>query len=232
MRITRIAEELLPFAYYYFGSARRLRKRSMNPEILAERQFAEHADLPNKVLERRLKEEHQRAAALDDKTLRVSFFLSSGFSVLGLGLAVLGSSEFIAKTVSSLVPPFLLTLIFVTSTLYFLLSGFLALGAMRTYQLYGYGTAHELERYRKALKPLLAKRLAQQEVLNQLRHCRNEAVFQTTRNGIILLLCGISLALFGYVSEILDGFIPNHGPADIADGPVPRAKVGSVDPGN
>ena len=231
MCIARIAEQLIPFAYYYFSSARRLRARFESKGRLPEKDFAEHTDLPNKVLERRLKEEHQRAAALDDKTLRVSFFLSSGFSVLGLGLTILGSSDFIAKTVSSLAPPLLLTLLFVTSTVYFLFAGFLALGAMRTYPMFGYGTSYELDRYRKSLKPLLAERLARQEVLNLLRHCRNEAVFQTTRNGIILLLGGISLALFGYVSEVVDVLL-TPGATDILDGPAPGATMDQVEPGS
>ena len=38
---------------------------------------------------------------------------------------------------------------------------------------------------------LRAEHLARQETLNILRHCRNEAVFQAARNGLILLLVGI-----------------------------------------
>ena len=232
MRVVRMAEEVFPFAYYYFSSARKLNERSNCPDILAEEEFSKYPVVPKKVLERRLKEEHRRAVALDDKTLRVSFFLSSGFSVLGLGLTILGASDLIAKAVSSLAPPILLTLLFVASTVYFLFSGFLALGAMRTYPLHGFGTAYELDRHKKSSKALLVKCLARQEVLNRLRHCRNEAVFQTTRNGIILLLGGIFLALFGYGTELLDGPIQTEGTTGIPDGPVPRAVVEPLEPGS
>ena len=203
--VGRIPEELFPFAYYYFSSARRLKARSECSEIQAEENFSEYWFLPKEVLERRLKEEHKRAADLDDKTLRVLFFLSIGVSVLGLGLTVIGTPNLpIAKTDLSLAPTISRAL-FATSFVYFIFAGFVALGAMRTHRTYGYGTVYELNRHKTSPKGSLVDCLARQEVLNRLRHCRNEAVFQTTRNGLILLLGGMFFVLFGYGSEFLDG---------------------------
>ena len=67
----------------------------------------------------------------------------------------------------------------------------MALGAVRTYRKFGFGTRYALARQDSDSTALLAEHLARQETLNILRHCRNEAVFQAVRNGLLLLLVGI-----------------------------------------
>ena len=191
MCFARIAEELFPFAYYLRNSLR-LKARSELPDILQHESFRQHDRLSLSELDRRLTEEHERASVLDDKTLKVTLFLSAGFSVLGLGLAIIGSSSsLLMKTAAPQVGPILFTVLFGTSVVYFVLASWLALGAVRTYPRFGFGTQYLLARQHSNSTALAAEHLARQETLNVLRHCRNEAVFQTVRNGLILLLAGL-----------------------------------------
>ena len=195
MCFARIAEEAFPFAFY-LRNASRLKARSELPEILQYDDFREYDRLSVAELDQRLTEEHERAVALDDKTLKITLFLSGAFSVLGLGLAVISSSSAIlAKTASSPIAPTWLTLLFVTSVVYFIVASWMALGALRTYRRYGFGTRYLLARQDSSSAALRAESLARQETLNILRHCRNEAVFQTVRNGLILLLVGILVSV-------------------------------------
>ena len=213
MCIARIAEELFPFAYYHFINARRVKARSALPEILEVEPFREYSHLPQKVLERRLVEEHERAAALDDKTLKVTPLLVTALSLLSVGLTVIGffSSSLIPKSGSSLfLTDYGLPILFVLSIGSFVLSigcfifaGLTALGAMHTQPRYGYGTEHELHRHDSNSTGYLAEQLARQEALNFLCQCRNVAVFQTTRNGIILLLVGVLFLLVDTVLRVI-----------------------------
>ena len=100
MWIARIVEELFPFAYYV-GNASKLRKRSHLPNVLDAESLREYVCLSVAVLDRRLAEEHDRAAALDEKTLRVTFFVSAAFAVLGIGLTVIGNSSWAQPPESS-----------------------------------------------------------------------------------------------------------------------------------
>ena len=191
MCFARIAEEVFPFVYY-LRNASRLKVRSELPALLEDEAFRGYDRLPVDELDRRLAEEHERAVVLDDKTLKVTLFLSAGFSILGLGLTVISSSSsLLAKPASSLVGPTSLTLLFGVSVLYFILASWMALGAVRTYRKFGFGTRYALARQDSTSTALRAEHLARQETLNILRHCRNEAVFQAVRNGLILLLVGI-----------------------------------------
>ena len=191
MCFARIAEELFPFAYYLRNSLR-LKARSELPDIMQQESFRGHDRLSLKELDQRLAEEHERASLLDDKTLKVTLFLSAGFSILGLGLTIAGSSSSLfTNTAEPQVGAILFTGLFGVSVVYFLLASWLALGAVRTYPRFGFGTQYLLARQHSNSTALVAEHLARQETLNVLRHCRNEAVFQTVRNGLILLLTGI-----------------------------------------
>ena len=177
---------------YYLRNSFRLKARSELPDILQQESFRGYDRLSVKELDRRLAEEHERATVLDDKTLKVTLFLSAGFSVLGLGLTIIGSSSSpFMKTADPHVGPILFTGLFGVSVVYFLLASWLALGAVRTYPRFGFGTQYLLVRQHSDSTAFVAEHLARQETFNVLRHCRNEAVFQTVRNGLILLLVGI-----------------------------------------
>ena len=187
----RLAEEFFPFAYY-LRNASRLKSRYKLPELLQDEAFLGYDRLSAEELDRRLAEEHERAVALDDKTSKGTLFLSVGFSVLGLGLTVISSSNWIpSKTESSPVEATWLVLLFGASVIYFLAASWMALGALRTYQKFGFGTKYTLALHGPDPSALRAEHLARQETVNNLRHCRNEAVFQSVRNGFILLFVGI-----------------------------------------
>ena len=187
----RLAEEFFPFAYY-LRNASRLKLRYKLPELLQDEAFQGYDRLSVDELDRRLAEEHERAVALDDKTSKGTLFLSVGFSILGLGLTVISSSNWILlKTTSSPVGSTWLILLFGASVIYFLTASWMALGALRTYHKFGFGTKYTLTLHDSDPTALRAEHLARQETVNNLRHCRNEAVFQAVRNGFILLFVGI-----------------------------------------
>ena len=200
MCLGRIAEELFPFAYY-LKNASRLKARYKLPELLLDEAFLGYDRLSSEELDRRLTEEHERAVALDDKTSKGTLFLSVAFSVLGLGLAAISSSKWVlAKTAFSPVGTTWLILLFGTSVVYFLMASWMALGALRTYQKFGFGTKYALALHDSDPTALRAEHLARQETVNNLRHCRNEAVFQAVRNGFILLFVGIVTILVAVYS--------------------------------
>ena len=187
----RVAEEFFPFAYY-LRNASRLKVRYKLPELLKDEAFLGYDRLSVDELDRRLAEEHERAVALDDKTSKGTLFLSVGFSVLGLGLTAISSSKWVlANTAFSSVGSTWLILLFGASVVYFLVASWMALGALRTYHKFGFGTKYALALHDSDPTSLRAEHLARQETVNNLRHCRNEAVFQAVRNGFILLFVGI-----------------------------------------
>ena len=162
------------------------------PELLKDKAFLGYDRLSVDELDRRLAEEHERAVALDDKTSKGTLFLSVGFSILGLGLTVISSSKWILlTTASSPIGSTWLILLFGASVIYFLTASWMALGALRTYPKFGFGTKYTLNLHDSDATALRAEQLARQETVNNLRHCRNEAVFQAVRNGFILLFVGI-----------------------------------------
>ena len=69
---------------------------------------------------------------------------------------------------------------------YVIASGYIALGALKTLPSYGFGTSILLVKP-KQLQQVLAESLARVESINLVRHLRNEAAYQSLRNGFILL---------------------------------------------
>lgn len=195
MCFARIAEEVFPFVYYLINASR-LKARSKLPELRQDEAFRGYDRLSVGELDQRLTEEHERAVALDDKTSKGTLFLSVGFSVLGLGLAAISSSTWVlAKMTSSPVGPTWLIFLFGASVVYFLVASWMALGALRTYPKFGFGTEYTLALHDSNSTARRAEHLARQETVNSLRHCRNEAVFQAVRNGFVLLFVGILIIL-------------------------------------
>jgi hypothetical protein len=185
MSLPRLLEELCPFPYY-LARARRQRRRTESPDILKEPAYAEYGSLPAEQLTERLKEERARAAALDDKTFKLTLSLSVGLTVLGSTAAVL------VRAVSAPTIQALLTFIIGVAMFYVLSAGFVAIGALRTLPSFGYGTAFLLQQQTGAPNAI-ADALARQEIMNSIRHLRNETAYQAVRNGLILLFVGILL---------------------------------------
>jgi hypothetical protein len=185
MCLSRLAEELFPFPHY-LARARRQRRRSESPDILKEPGYAEYGSLPAEQLMERLKEERARAVALDDKTFKLTLSLSVGLTVLGSTAAVL------VRAVSAPTMQATLTVIIGVALFYVLSAGFVAIGALRTLPSFGYGTAF-LQQQQAGAPNAIADALARQEIMNSIRHLRNETAYQAMRNGLVLLFAGVLL---------------------------------------
>ncbi|MYG65100.1 MAG: hypothetical protein F4206_00005 [Gammaproteobacteria bacterium] len=181
MKFSRIFEEIFPFFQYIINS-NILRKKSGRKDILSFPEFQEYVNLSEEQLTIRLKEERERAAFIDDKTFKLTLSLSIGLSILGLTAAFLAKAFFADVVI----------LIFGIGIFYILVAGFLALGALRTIPSFGYGTDFMLKSQDNPLS-VLADSLARQETMNLIRHLRNEAAFQTLRNGLFMIFLGIFL---------------------------------------
>jgi hypothetical protein len=179
MCLSRIVEELFPFPYYFVNKARQWR-RCESDGILNDAAFTGYSTLSPDQLTKRLEEERARATAMDEKTFKLTLSLSVGLTVLGSTAALL------LKTVSSATVQTLLAVMIGLSLLYVLAAGFVALGALRTFRSYGYGTQFLLQRQEDA-QNILADALARQEIANNIRHLRNETAYQAVRNGLSLL---------------------------------------------
>lgn len=94
---------------------------------------------------------------------------------------------------------------------YVLSAGFVALGALRTLPSYGYGTRFLLQQEDNA-PSTVADALARQELMNNIRHLRNETAYQALRNGLILLFVAILLfaATLAYQTLYPAGSPPPH----------------------
>ena len=91
MWISRIVEELFPFPYYIVKSRRK--KRLCNSEkILCTQSFVGYEGLSTCQLRQRLKEEHQRGSAMDEKTFKLTLSFSVGLTVLGSMAAFLSKA--------------------------------------------------------------------------------------------------------------------------------------------
>ena len=185
--ICRITEELFPFPHYLLRS--RSKKQLCNcKNILSKNGFDDYDSLPIQQLEERLKDEHQRALFMDEKTFKLTLALSVGLTVLGITSIYLNADT----------PHAVAQKVFVASIglglLYVFAAGFLALGALRTRSMYGYGTEFALKLQQKTNKQvILADALARQETMNLIRHLRNETAFQALRNGMFLLFLTVLL---------------------------------------
>lgn len=202
MRIPRFLEEIFPFVSYLVYS-RRQRRRSESREILSEREFKNYIDLSKDKLEERLEEEHQRASTIDEKTSKLTLSFSIALTFVGAAMV------FLKNTVSPVVLqtdlPDLVNFLIFLGLFYSIVAGLVALGALRTEQLYGYGTPLLLEQDTHRRKKL-TESLARQEVINLVRHLRNEAAFQCLRNGLLLFIVVIMMFTGTFVYRFLSAF--------------------------
>ena len=121
---------------------------------------------------------------MDEKTFKLTLSLSVGLTVLG------STAAFLTKVISSATIQTLLTIVIGIGLSYVLAAGFVALGALRTFPTYGYGTQFLLQQ-RENTETVLADALARQETMNNIRHLRNETAYAALRNGLLFILAGI-----------------------------------------
>ena len=196
--VKRIVEELYP-AGTYLLSVRRKKKESNSENILNKQEFAHYCELSEDDLGNRLKEEHKRASTMDEKTSKLTVSFSIVLTLLGSSIAFLKSVVFpvaMQATLSTLVNALVSLGLF-----YCISAGLVALGALRTLPLHGYGTQFLLK-YHENKKPMLAECLARQETINLIRHLRNETAFQSLRNGLLLFILVILMFVMMFAYQI------------------------------
>jgi hypothetical protein len=181
--LSRIVEEIFPFGHYFTRKRRQWQRCQCNT-ILDAPPFDRYRTLSEAQLSGRLKEEHERASAMDDKTFKLTLSLSIGLTVLG------STAALVIKAVASWAVQIILALLIGLGLFYVLSAGFVALGALRTLPTHGFGTQFVLQQQANGQNALAAA-LARQETMNIIRHLRNETAYQALRNGLILLFASI-----------------------------------------
>ncbi|MDD5065107.1 MAG: hypothetical protein PHQ35_10185 [Phycisphaerae bacterium] len=182
----RLFEELFPFVFFYFHSKRILRKAAYPGIGNKDGEYGLYHQLDEESLTRRLREEHERAKSIDEKTVKFTVSISIALTILG------SIGGYYSKMLDNGTLKLLVSSISGLSVLYTIMGGVLALGALRTLPLYGYGTDFVLKS--KDNDEVKIAALAAQEKVNLARHLRNEAAYQCLRNGLIILM--VSVVLF------------------------------------
>lgn len=184
MCILRFVEEIFPFVSYFVRSYRQ-RRRSQSTEILSKKEFADYINITEAKVKERLDEEHQRALTINEKTSKFTISFSMALTFVGATIAFL--KTIILPEATQMMLSVLINLLIFLGLFYCIMAGLVALGALRTAPRYGYGTSLLLEQNTRR-KEILAESLARQEVINIVPHLRNEAAFQSLRNGLLLFV--------------------------------------------
>ena len=199
MHIPRFIEELFPFLSYLLYS-RRQKRLSNSDTILNNAKYMNYSKLPEDKIKERIKEEHQRVLAMDEKTSKLMFSFSLALTFLGATIAFLKYAIFPMATQTRLSE--IISFLVALGLFYCITAGLLAMGALRTAPLHGYGTPLLLKRGIDR-KVALAKSLARQEIINSIRHLRNEAAFQSLRNGLLLFIATIIIFAIIFACRVL-----------------------------
>lgn len=178
-------EEVLPFFHY-----RHVNRRFSTIAADAEQApvaAAEYEKLSEDVLDLQLKEERQRAAAIDEKTFKLTLSVTFALTIIGtVSASLLGGLQ--SRPLQFLIGCLLGLVVF-----YALAAGFVALGAMRTLPSYGLGAYPEFKDKPGARREFLASSLARNEKLSIVRHARNETAYTALRNSFLCLFVALGL---------------------------------------
>lgn len=199
MHIPRFLEEIFPFVSYLVFSRRQRRRIKLN-EILNEKEYVNYNSISEDKIEERLKEEHQRASAIDEKTSKLTLSFSIALTFVGAAMVFL--KYFLFSVVMQTKFSALMNFLIFFGLSYCIIAGLVALGALRTAPLHGYGTSLLLKQA-ESRKRMLAESLARQEIVNLVRHSRNEAAFQSLRNGLLSFIVVIVMFVGTSVYQLL-----------------------------
>ena len=163
-------------------------------EILDREEYSQFTEIVLEDLQMQLNRENERASAINEKTYKMGLSLSIALAITGYALTALPDqiSYSVAKTCIS-VP-------IIFSVFYFMAAGVTALGSIKTERIYGF-TAQILLLGEDEQQQCFAKCLAQSEVMNNIRHLRNEAVYQCLHRGYYLLVVAIALFTGSHIFE-------------------------------
>ncbi|WP_332399272.1 hypothetical protein [Vibrio metschnikovii] len=185
----RFIEELFPFIYFYYLSRKLINKLN----DIAQSDIDAYSKLPDYKIEERLKDEHDRAQKIDDKTSKFTLGLSISLSIISASAS--GVVKFLPENNLN----DFIVLIFSVSSLYMLSGGLIALGSLKTLPKFGYGTFFEINRSTS----ILAKSLIGQEKVNILRHVRNELSFMSLRNGFLMIFIALLLCVIVLFDQVV-----------------------------
>ncbi|MEJ1339480.1 MAG: hypothetical protein RPU64_09110 [Candidatus Sedimenticola sp. (ex Thyasira tokunagai)] len=192
--IFRTFEEVFPIFPFLKNKNNILNKVSDDAEL--SEKSKRYEELGPDCLNVRIKEEHERATKIDEKTFKFTLGLSVSLTVLAAA-----SGSFVKFLPNSSYAVYI-SIICGVASLYMLAAGITALGAIKTLATYGYGTDHLLNQ-KKVGDSYLAEALYAQERMNIIRQMRNEAAYQSLRNGFLMLFLalGISVVMLGNPSS-------------------------------
>jgi len=190
----RLLEEILPFIFYLINRRKLLADADDSELIKDGGPLSSYRDLDEDTISTRIKEEHDRAKLIDEKTIKFTLTLTIALTLLS------STSTFISKAVAHGVFQSWSTALSGASAVYMLIAGLISLGALTTLPTYGYGTFFLIKS--RTDKDVRVHALAAQEKVNAVRQIRNESAFQCLRNGLILLLVSFSVTLVGSFSDL------------------------------
>lgn len=200
----RAFEEAFPI-FAFLINKRRIMKAASNNALVAEKSQP-YAALDEGCLKDRIAEEHERATKIDDKTSKFTLGLSVSLTVLA------AASGAFAKLVPSNPYAGLVSIACGFASIYMLLAGVIALGALKTLAVYGYGTQHVLSQKASGVS-YLSQALYAQEKMNVVRHLRNEAAYQSLRNGFLVLLVALIGSVIGLTVQQTDSILNRNNAA-------------------
>jgi len=189
-RAYRAIEEAFPLFAFLINKRKII--MALSNEALVQEKSKPYEALDEGCLKDRIAEEHERAKKIDEKTSKFTLGLSVSLTVLA------AASGAFAKLVPAALYAGLVSIACGFASIYMLLAGITALGALKTLPVYGYGTQHALSQKEGGVS-YLSQVLYAQERMNVVRHLRNEAAYQSLRNGFLVLL----IALIGSVISLI-----------------------------
>ena len=197
--IELLFEELFPSVKYFFN--RRKLSKKIEGKNFENSLIDSYIQLDTTTLKNRLSEEHTRGVKIDEKTFKFTLGLSVSLTIIA------AASGSFAKFFSGQDYSSLITIICGVSALYMLSAGIVSLGAIKTLPTFGYGTHHEIELKNKG-DDYLVIALISQEKVNIIRQLRNEAAFQSLRNGFVILFLALLLSviflMLPYITSFFD----------------------------
>jgi hypothetical protein len=185
--LIRLLEEFFPFIFFMINKHKTLHRIQREPPFRGK--LFEYSSLSVEKLSSRLAEEHERAVKIDEKTSKFTLGLSVSLTIL------VTFSGALVKLLPASGINWLVILLCGFSSIFMMIAGIVSLGALKTLPKYGYGTQHLLMAEKNGACHL-AGELILQEDINTLRHLRNETAYQCLRNGFIILLIALILAVF------------------------------------
>lgn len=193
--VYRIIEETFPL-FAFLRNKRKVIVPLLNGAIVQEK-YKLYEGLDERCLKDRIAEEHERAKKIDGKTSKFTLGLSISLAVLT------AASGAFSKLIPEALYAGFFSILCGFASIYMLMAGVIALGALKTLPIYGYGTQHALKQKEGGIS-YLSQVLYAQERVNIVRHLRNEAAYQSLRNGFLVFIAALIFVVFLLILNQID----------------------------